>query len=99
MGLLGSFFVLIDYSVRYTPEVVNAPLVGPFLKGGICTTAAWSFAFPFETAKSVIQADITGRYTNMRGSTWVVLKELYREGGIERLYRGQDATLSRKVLA
>ena len=88
MGLLGSFFVLIDYSVRYIPDIVNAPLIGPFFKGGICATAAWSFAFPFETAKSVIQGDTTRRYKNVPGSTWIVLKELYSEGGIKRLYRG-----------
>lgn len=89
MGLLGSFFVLVDYSVRYVPELVNTPLIGPFFKGGICATTAWVFAFPFETAKSVIQADTTGRYHNMRNSTWVVMTELYRERGLAKgLYRG-----------
>jgi hypothetical protein len=39
VGLLSSFFVLVDYSVRYIPDVVNAPLIGPFFKGGICATA------------------------------------------------------------
>ena len=89
MGLLGSFFVLVDYSVRYAPELVNTPLIGPFFKGGICATTAWVFAFPFESAKSVIQADTTGKYRNMRNSTWVVMKELYKERGLAKgLYRG-----------
>lgn len=33
LGLLYPFFILIDYSVRYLPDVVNSPL-GPFFKGG-----------------------------------------------------------------
>ncbi|CAB9499873.1 25 member 48 [Seminavis robusta] len=99
IGLLGPFFVLIDYSVRYYPEVVNSPLVGPFVKGGICATLAWTFAFPFETAKSVIQADTSGRYKQMRGATWKVLRELYSEGGIRRVYRGFGPGASRSFVA
>ena len=99
MGLLGSFFVFIDYSVRWIPDVVNAPLIGPFFKGGICATAAWAFAFPLETAKSVIQADTTGRYKNMRGGTWTALQELYKAGGVKRLYRGFGPGAGRSFVA
>lgn len=48
VGLLGSFFVMVDYSVRLIPGVINAPVTGPFFKGGVCATMAWVFAFPFE---------------------------------------------------
>jgi solute carrier family 25 (mitochondrial carnitine/acylcarnitine transporter), member 20/29 len=99
IGLLSPFFILIDYSVRYIPDVVNSPLIGPFFKGGICATAAWGFAFPFETAKSVIQANTSGRYKHMRGATWKVLRELYREGGIKRLYRGFGPGAGRSFVA
>lgn len=99
-GLLGSFFVMVDYAVRYMPEFVNTPLVGPFFKGGICATTAWVFAFPFESAKSVIQADTTGKYRNMRFATWTALKELYYERGLVRgLYRGFLPGASRSFFA
>ena len=89
VGVSGSIFILVDYSVRYIPEVVNAPLYGAFFKGGICATLAWTLAFPFEAAKSVIQADTTGVYRNVRGATFVVLKQLYHERGlVGGWYRG-----------
>lgn len=99
MGLLGSFFVMVDYSVRYIPEVINAPLVGPFFKGGVCATTAWVFAFPFETTKSVIQSDTTGKYKKMSNATWSVMKEIYREKGMKGFYRGFGPGASRSFLA
>ena len=99
IGLLCPYFTLLDYSVRLAPDLVNAPLLGPFFKGGIAATAAWAFAFPFETAKSEIQADTTGRYKNLRGSTWKVIHQLYKEGGIKRLYRGFGPGASRSFVA
>jgi solute carrier family 25 carnitine/acylcarnitine transporter 20/29 len=98
MGLLGSFFVMVDYSVRYIPDVINAPGFGPFFKGGVCATAAWFFAFPFESAKSVIQADTAGKYRNL--STAQVMAELYRERGlIHGLYRGFGPGAGRSFVA
>lgn len=44
IGLLGSFFVMVDYSVRYLPDLVNTPLIGPFFKGGICGKNGWKVA-------------------------------------------------------
>jgi solute carrier family 25 (mitochondrial carnitine/acylcarnitine transporter), member 20/29 len=88
VGVCGSFFVLVDYSVRFLPDVINSPY-GAFFKGGVCATVAWTLAFPFETAKSVIQADATGQYRNMRGATTHVLKTLYQERGLVKgWYRG-----------
>ena len=100
MGLLGSFFVMVDYSVRYIPDIVNAPLMGPFFKGGVCATTAWVFAFPFESAKSVIQADTTGVYKSMPNATWKVLRKLYRERGVVHgLYRGFGPGAGRSFIA
>lgn len=100
LGLLGSFFIMVDYSVRYIPEVINAPVTGPFFKGGICATTAWVFAFPFESVKSVIQADTTGRYKSMTNPTLTVLKDIYRERGvIQGLYRGFGPGASRSFVA
>jgi hypothetical protein len=47
--MLVTFFTLVDYSARYFPEAVNTPFIGPFFKGGICTTVGWAVAWPFET--------------------------------------------------
>jgi solute carrier family 25 carnitine/acylcarnitine transporter 20/29 len=100
IGLVGSFFVMVDYSVRYIPDVINAPYYGPFFKGGVCATVAWVFAFPFESAKSVIQADTTGKYKNMRGATWKVMAQLYRDGGFSKgLYRGFGPGAGRSFIA
>jgi solute carrier family 25 carnitine/acylcarnitine transporter 20/29 len=97
--LLGSFFVLVDYSVRYIPEVVNAPLIGPFFKGGICATAAWIVAFPLETAKSVIQADHTGQYKKVRHATWKAMRDIVAQKGVKGLYRGFGPGASRSFVA
>lgn len=100
LGLFTSFFVLVDYSVRYIPDVINAPLIGPFFKGGICATLAWTLAFPMETAKSVIQSDSTGKYKSMRYSTWVVMKQIYSERGVVKgLYRGFAPGAGRSFVA
>lgn len=90
----------VDYSVRYAPDLVNTPLIGPFFKGGICATTAWVFAFPFESAKSVIQADTTGKYKNMPSSTFKVMSQLYKERGLANgLYRGFLPGASRSFFA
>lgn len=99
MVMLGGFFVFVDYANRYMPDVVNKPLIGPFVKGGICATAAWGVAFPWETVKSTIQGDTTGRFKSSRWVTWTVMRELYREGGIKRLYRGFGPGASRSFFA
>lgn len=99
MGLLGSFFVMVDYSVRYIPDVIGAPLIGPFFKGGICATTAWCFAFPFETVKSTIQADTTGRYKQMAGATWKVMRQIVHEKGVRGLYRGFGPGAGRSFVA
>ena len=99
MGLLGSFFIMVEYSLIYVPDVINAPLIGPFFKGGVCATAAWVFAFPFETVKSVIQADHTGKYTSMKHATWKVMGQIQRERGIKGLYRGFGPGASRSFIA
>ena len=41
-GMLVTFFTLIDYSTRYFPVAVATPIIGPFIKGGLCTTIGWA---------------------------------------------------------
>ena len=42
--MLTSFFVLCDYSEKAAPELMSRPLLGGFLKGGVCATLAWAVA-------------------------------------------------------
>jgi hypothetical protein len=30
--------VLIDYATRFFPVAIATPVIGPFIKGGLCTT-------------------------------------------------------------
>ena len=49
--MLTSFFVLCDYSVKAAPDLFARPVLGGFLKGGVCATAAWAIAWPLEVVK------------------------------------------------
>ena len=42
--MLTSFFVMCDYSEKAAPELMSRPLLGGFLKGGVCATLAWAVA-------------------------------------------------------
>ena len=46
--MLTSFFVMCDYSEKAAPELMSKPLLGGFLKGGVCATLAWAVAWPLE---------------------------------------------------
>ena len=81
--MLTSFFVMCDYSERAAPELMSRPLLGGFLKGGVCATLAWAVAWPLEIAKNKKQgAD------GMRGSTLAIVRQLAASDGLRGLYRG-----------
>ena len=83
--MLTSFFVLCDYSERAAPELMSRPLLGGFLKGGVCATLAWAVAWPLEVAKNKKQgagAQVTGR------STLAIVRQLAASDGLRGLYRG-----------
>ena len=81
--MLTSFFVLCDYSEKAAPELMSRPLLGGFLKGGVCATLAWAVAWPLEIAKNKKQgAD------GMRGSTLAIVRQLAASDGLRGLYRG-----------
>ena len=95
--MLVSFFALCDYSERAAPALMGQPLLGGFLKGGVCATAAWAVAWPLEVAKSKIQgasaaaagAAAAGAASGgARRGTVVVLREIVRADGLRGLYRG-----------
>mmetsp|Transcript_62852 Transcript_62852/g.123478 ORF Transcript_62852/g.123478 Transcript_62852/m.123478 type:complete len:306 (-) Transcript_62852:65-982(-) len=88
--MLTSFFVLCDYSGKAFPDLFAQPLLGGFLKGGVCATLAWGVAWPLEVVKSRVQS-VAGkgpRPAGGGGGTLAVLGGLVREGGVLGLYRG-----------
>lgn len=84
VGLMTTYFILIDSMRRHASEQFNSPLLGPFLASGIAATTAWWIVWPLENMKSQVQ----GNY----GKNMPVLtrmKLVYNDrGGITGLYRG-----------
>lgn len=54
--LLASFFVFVDVAGRTFPDAMADPICGPLLKGSVCSTLAWTMIWPFDVAKTQIQA-------------------------------------------
>ena len=44
------------HTQRAVPELMSRPILGGFIKGGICATVAWGVAWPIEVVKSKVQA-------------------------------------------
>eukprot|EP00455_Lapot_gusevi_P008708 TRINITY_DN1381_c0_g1_i3.p1 TRINITY_DN1381_c0_g1~~TRINITY_DN1381_c0_g1_i3.p1 ORF type:complete len:300 (+),score=67.79 TRINITY_DN1381_c0_g1_i3:55-954(+) len=82
-GLMGTFFVLVDSAVRHFPELINTPGVGSFIKGGVCSTLAWTLVWPFELMKNQIQANTPGP-----SSIPARLVHIAKQHGVRGLYRG-----------
>ena len=81
--MLTSFFVLCDYSEKAAPELMSRPLLGGFLKGGVCATLAWAVAWPLEVAKNKKQGADGSRL-----STLAIVRQLAASDGLRGLYRG-----------
>jgi solute carrier family 25 carnitine/acylcarnitine transporter 20/29 len=92
-GLMTTFFILVDSSVRWIPDVVNAPVVGPFFKGGICATLAWWVIWPFETLKNQVQV---AQAKEM--SVWQRMK-LLKQAGLKTMFRGIVPGSVRSIVA
>ena len=83
--MLTSFFVLCDYSEKAAPELMSRPLLGGFLKGGVCATIAWAVAWPLEVAKNKVQ----GTEALYKGrSTLSIVWRIAESEGLRGLYRG-----------
>lgn len=48
VGLMTSFFVMVDSLERHRPDIVAIPFWGGFIKGGVCATIGWMIVWPFE---------------------------------------------------
>ena len=82
--MLTSFFVMCDYSERAAPELMSKPVLGGFLKGGVCATLAWAVAWPIEIAKNQKQ----GAEAQKGRSTLAIVRQLAASDGLRGLYRG-----------
>ncbi|KAL3868723.1 hypothetical protein ACJMK2_041493 [Sinanodonta woodiana] len=95
MGLLCTYFILVDTTRRNFPEHFKRPLLGPFLTSGISATLAWWIVWPLEYMKSQVQ----GNY-GQNVSVWQRMKLVVKErGGFLGLYRGISAGTIRSFLA
>lgn len=90
---LGGFFVLVDHAERHHRELVNAPGVGPFIKGGVCATLAWWLAWPAETLKNRTQSGFSAAAA---AATPSPLSLVARVRGV---YRGIGPGTMRSVVA
>lgn len=95
---MGSFFIMADSLERHHPELIGMPLVGPFLKGGVCATLAWWLVWPFENLKNQVQAGTPGVAAN---AGWVERARhvLRTRGGVVGLYRGIGPGSARSLIA
>jgi len=94
VGLMTSFFIFVDSGVRHFPELINTPMIGPFIKGGVCATLAWWVVWPFETMKSQVQGNTPGPSKLWDRMAWV-----YRNGGVRGLFRGIVPGSTRSLIA
>ena len=60
------------------------PLLGGFLKGGVCATLAWAIAWPLEVAKNKVQGAEGSLYKGR--STLAIVRQVAATD--RRLYRG-----------
>jgi solute carrier family 25 carnitine/acylcarnitine transporter 20/29 len=83
IGLMCTFFMLVDSAERHVPWMIDQPILGPFFKGGICATLSWWVIWPFESVKSQIQGNTEGPKSILPRMAWCV-----QNYGIRSLFRG-----------
>ncbi|EDO31843.1 predicted protein [Nematostella vectensis] len=84
MGLMTTYFILVDTGRRHFPEQFKRPLLGPFLTSGIAATLAWWIVWPLEYMKSQVQGNY-GKEMPVVARMRLVFRE---KGGFFALYRG-----------
>ena len=95
--VMGTFFILVDTLERHHSDWLTIPILGPFMKGGVCATLAWIIAWPAEVMKNQIQAGTTGAG---EGNIFRRAKFLLEHrGGIRGLYRGMGPGVVRSLIA
>jgi solute carrier family 25 carnitine/acylcarnitine transporter 20/29 len=95
--VMGTFFILVDSLERHHSDWIALPIIGPFMKGGVCATLAWIVAWPAEVMKNQIQAGTKGAG---EGNIFQRAKFLLQHrGGIRGLYRGMGPGIVRSLIA
>lgn len=91
---LGGFFCLVDHVERHHPRAFAAPVVGSFVKGGLCATATWVLAWPLEVVKNQVQSGLH----EGGGGALRRLAAILRARGVAGLYRGIGPGCARSLL-
>lgn len=95
VGLMTTYFILLDSIRRHYNDFFQRPLIGPFLVSGSAATIAWWIVWPFENMKSQVQANY-----GKRMSLWKRMQLVINErGGFFALYRGIGPGSVRSFLA
>lgn len=95
IGLMTTYFMLVDSGRRHFPEQFKKPLIGPFLTSGIAATLAWWIVWPLEYMKCQVQSNY-GEKVSVIQKMKIVIKE---RGGFFGLYRGLMPGTIRSFLA
>ena len=84
VGLMCTFFIIVDTLRRHYPDVFKRPVLGPFLISGFAATLGWWVVWPLEYMKSQVQGAY-GKEQPVLQRMRVVVRE---RGGFFALYRG-----------
>lgn len=96
VGLMTTYFILVDSYRRHFPELFSRPLLGPFLMSGVAATFAWWVVWPLEYMKSQVQ----GSYGDQKQGLLQRMRAVVRErGGVLALYRGIGPGTIRSFIA
>ena len=95
VGLMCTYFILVDSGRRHAPELFSTPLLGPFLTSGVAATLGWWVVWPLEYMKSQVQGNY-GRNQSVLRRMRAVVRE---RGGFLALYRGIGPGTIRSFIA
>lgn len=84
MGLMTTFFTLVDSGRRNFPDHFKRPLLGPLLTAGVAATMAWWIVWPLEYMRCQVQCS-NGKEMSVLERMRLVIHE---RGGFLALYRG-----------
>lgn len=84
VGLMCTYFILVDSVRRHYPQVFSSPVLGPFLTSGIAATLGWWVVWPLEYMKSQVQSGYGKEMSLWRRMRTVMVQR----GGFFGLYRG-----------
>lgn len=84
VGLMCTYFIIVDSMRRHYPEVFASAVLGPFLVSGTAATLAWWIVWPLEYMKSQVQSNY-----GQQQPVWKRMQQVVRKnGGFLALYRG-----------